>query len=492
MHKSDIFIVFSLAYLGGIFFSSFLFRENYAFIAVLVCIAISLIGIFWKQEKKIILSVSLIIFSIGYVNYSDSFSKINEIDFSNIENQQIKIKGLVVRDYAGLYGKRIIIDVEGDIDGKSNFSSLVYLDKYTQVSVGDEVEVIGKAMQPTNFSDFDYIGYLAKEDIYLIVKNAKIININQTGEKSFLGKIAKTKEIVSKAMEKDFIPSHAPVVQAMVLGESEKMSNEYKEKLARTGLSHAIAISGSHFTLIAIFLSTFFFFLGLRKNQVLCLVIIFIIFYIILISFPSSAVRAGIMISIVYSARILNRQPQEWRLLILSALLMNMQNPMVLKHDLGFQLSFLAVLGLIYLSPLIDRYLKFIIKDKLSWIREILSATLAAQIAVAPLLLYATQQFSLSGVIANILIVPVMPFCLGAGFVYALTFYIPIISEIIAILSFPLIYYLNLVIDIFAAIPFSYFHISIPSYYSLLAYVFLITWCFRKGKKEQGSILNWH
>jgi competence protein ComEC len=165
---------------------------------------------------------------------------------------------------------------------------------------------------------------------------------------------------------------------------------------------------------------------------------------------------------------------------------MALQNPLVINHDLGFQLSFLAVLGLLYLTPIVDNWVKSLMGDKIAWVRNIISATLAAQIAVAPFLLVATHGLSFSGLIANILIVPVMPICLGLGFIYPFFSIIPFAGKVIAILSFPLIAYLNGVIDFFASLPFSYLNIQIPGFYAFSIYLVIITFLVRY--KKEGSI----
>jgi competence protein ComEC len=161
-----------------------------------------------------------------------------------------------------------------------------------------------------------------------------------------------------------------------------------------------------------------------------------------------------------------------------------------LKHDLGFQLSFLAVLGLIYLCPIIDNYLHKIFSNKFIWLKEILSATLSAQIAVTPFLLSVTQGFSLSSIFTNILIVPIMPFCLGLGFIYSFIFFVPVLGKVMSFISFPLISYLNIVIDIFSSLPFSYFYISFPLYFSFIVYILLAIFVIKKGRERSLNFLS--
>lgn len=488
MHKSDVFIIIALAYLGGIICASFfighidMFRMIYLF-----PLFIGVAGVYWHHKTVVVICFALITFFFGGFNYLKAISPIAEIKVLGENGQIIKGEGVVIREYTGVEDKRIVINILEESKGRLvSVKGLIYLDRYNQVSVGDKVDISGLAKYPENFADFDYVSYLAKEDIFFIIRKPSISVIGKGEYDIVMEKMAWLKKYISNSMSADFIPSHAPVVQAMVLGESEKMSKEYKEKLMKTGLSHAIAISGSHFALISVFLFAFFMSIGLWKKQVYFLVMISILLYIVLISFPASAVRAGIMIGVVCISRIVERQTQDWRLLVLAAFLMALQNPLVINHDLGFQLSFLAVLGLLYLTPIVGNWVKSLIGDKIAWIRNIISATLAAQIAVAPFLLVATHGLSFSGLIANILIVPVMPICLGLGFIYPFFSIIPFAGKVIAILSFPLIAYLNGVIDFFASLPFSYLNIQIPGFYAFSIYLVIITFLVRY--KKEGSI----
>ncbi|MDD4409508.1 MAG: ComEC/Rec2 family competence protein [Candidatus Pacebacteria bacterium] len=492
MHKADIFSVIALSYLGGIFFASFFIPRDWE-IWMISCllIPIALIGIFWDRKAVVVWSLAIIFSILGFSYYSINISRIISLDSPISSEEKVKIVGKVLRDYEGADNKKIVVGLERvGAEEMSGVNAIAYLDKYDQVGAGDRVEVMGIFERPENFSDFDYIGYLAKDEIYFVIRKADVHVIGKNDMPYFLSKLSILKDQVSGRMSADFIPSQSPVMQAMVLGESEKMSDDYKEQLSRTGLSHAIAISGSHFALIAVFLSAFFFSLGLWKNQVFLLSTLLISIYITLISFPASAVRAGIMIGLVYLAKGLGRQVQEWRILILAAFVMNIDNPLVLNHDLGFQLSFLAVLGLIYLSPIINDHLDRFFHNRFPLLQEILSATLAAQIAVTPFLLLVTNGLSLSAIFANILIIPIMPFCLGLGFIYSFVCFIPYMGKVISFLSFFLIEYLNRVISIFSFLPFSYLHLKIPLLSAFLFYIFLILLVIRNKNKKPMKILG--
>lgn len=495
MHKSDVFLIFCLFYLGGIFFASFFISSDYFnWALVLTILSIIIVGVFWKYKQIVIYGVALIFFSLAINLYGYNLSDVYNNSILGVDGKQVEIIGTVDRDFDAFNKKKVIINVNkvysDDKEYLVSSKVLIFFEKYQEVNVGDKVLIEGLIKRPENFSNFDYVGYLAKDKISMVLNNAKIKE-SEKGELDPLSQlILNLKDKVSSSMSSDFTPDQSPVMQAMVLGESEKMSPEYKDKLSKTGLSHAIAISGSHFVLIASFLFALFLLLGFWKNQALSLVLVFLSFYIILISFPSSAVRAGIMIGLVYLAKIFSRQAQEWRLLIFAAFFMAIQNPLVIKHDLGFQLSFLAVLGLIYLSPIIDIALRKYFKEKFSWLKDVLSATMGAQLAVIPFLSSTMGGLSLSGFFANIIVVPLMPFCLGLGFIYSSTFFIPYFSKIVSLLCFPFIHILNTIIDIFYLLPFSFLSIKIPDFIIMILYAVLGLLIYKNKKNDSSNFYS--
>src|SRR5690606_11317679 len=102
------------------------------------------------------------------------------------------------------------------------------------------------------------------------------------------------------------------------------------------------------------------------------------------------------------------------RLLVVTAVVMLIHNPLILRYDPSFQLSFLATIGLIYVSPLFERLLTNRIPSRT--IREIVVGTLATYVFVLPLLLYMTGEMSVVSLPANLLVLPVVPVLMATGF----------------------------------------------------------------------------
>jgi len=482
MHKSDIFLIICSSFLGGIFFASFFIVNYYLFWIILFAVfGFAIVGLFWKRTGMYF-GVIFLLFSFGVCCFEISISNIYNSPMNVFDREEVVVIGEVVRSSDGFDKEKIVVDVFSINNKKGEWGKiLVYNDKYSEINYGSLVKIDGVLKIPDNFSNFDYRGYLAKEGVACIISFPKIVVVSTEAGNPILLGIERFKKKISSFIDSEFIPIQSSVVQAMVLGESDKMSNELKGQLSKSGISHAIAISGSHFVLIASFLFEFFLLVGFWKKNSFILVMILISFYIVLISFPASGVRAGIMISCIYLVKILNRNTQQWRVLIFAAFFMCLQNPLVMKFDLGFQLSFLAVSGLVFLSPLLDLFFEKKLLLKNNYLRELFATTIAAQISVLPLLFYTSQSFSLFSFFANILIIPIMPICLALGFSYCLFFWIPFVHSVVSFLLYPFIFFLLMVAKIFSATPFISFGFS--SWVMLICYLLLILFVYKNTKK---------
>jgi len=162
-------------------------------------------------------------------------------------------------------------------------------------------------------------------------------------------------------------------------------------------------------------------FIGLSRPRALKIVFIFLIIYPLITGLSASAVRSAIMGGLLFLAFYYGRLSTIIRALVFSASIMLIANPRLLRDDIGFQLSFAAVLGIIYIYPFFSK-LTPVIKKKFSGLSgkilsafwEIFSLTLACQLAVLPIMLSNFKQFSLVSFVANPAVIWIFPFLLAA------------------------------------------------------------------------------
>lgn len=230
--------------------------------------------------------------------------------------------------------------------------------------------------------------------------------------------------------------------------------------------------------------------LGLWRTQAFYFAIAFLILFIIMVGFPASAVRAGVMGGMFLFAEKIGRMKTADRALVFVAVLMLFQNPLLLRYDVGFQLSFLATLGIIYLLPVFQDYLK---KIPIDFLKSILAMTLAAQVFTLPIIIYNFGYMSLVSPITNILIVPFIPFIMIFGFVFG---FLGMVWQTLGwIFSFPALFLLTFItkiIDFFSQLPFVYLTIkNISWFWLIIAYSILTIITWRLNQKQKLKFLDY-
>jgi competence protein ComEC len=198
------------------------------------------------------------------------------------------------------------------------------------------------------------------------------------------------------------------IIDGMILGNAYGIPQNVNEVFSALGLTHIIAISGSHIVImisLCMWLGINFRF---KRQQAFLIAIAFVVVYIILVGAPSSAVRAGIMGVIVLLAQQISRRHQPLHTLLLTAALMLVVNPKLLLWDIGFQLSFAAVFGLLVVAPVFEKWWRLL--PSFLDIRTMVSMTVAAQLATLPIIIFHFKQLSPWSIVANFLILPIVPF----------------------------------------------------------------------------------
>jgi len=232
---------------------------------------------------------------------------------------------------------------------------LVKIPLYPPYKYGDKVEITSFLIQPEPIEDFRYDNYLAKENIYSLGYGAQIKLLEENQANPVLKIIYKIRQNISERINQLWPEPTASFVNSILLGYKRAMSEDLKEEFRRAGVAHIIVISGLHITLITLLLSKILYGLKIKRTQQLPLILIFLIFFIFLSGFSASTLRASLMGLIVLLSQNISRQIQKHLILLYAAIIILLINPLLLFYDLGFQLSFLATIGLIYLSPLFQQ-----------------------------------------------------------------------------------------------------------------------------------------
>lgn len=370
------------------------------------------------------------------------------------------------------------IDVEPDIRDKEtrlvisaqNTRLLVTTALYPRFTYGDKVTLVGKLQKPKAFDtgtgrQFDYPAYLAKDGIYYTMTRPKVELLSQGNgsviearlfifKKSFIDKIS------------DVIPEpYASLLSGLLLGGKQSLGKELLDDFKRVGIIHIVVLSGYNITVVGDAIMKAFSFLP--KVFGMTLGAVSIILFALMTGGGATVVRASIMALLVVLAGATGRTYDITRALFIAGFLMVLHNPAILVFDPSFQLSFMATLGLVTLSPLIKSRLLFV-TERFGF-RDIVSATLATQIFVLPLLLYNTGQLSLVALPVNLLILPTIPVTMFFGFLAGAVAFLGVYLALpFAGVAYALLWYQVSLVTLVASFPFASVAVPAVSFFGLV------------------------
>ncbi|MBI4097828.1 MAG: ComEC/Rec2 family competence protein [Candidatus Levybacteria bacterium] len=293
----------------------------------------------------------------------------------------------------------------------------------------------------------------------------------------------KARENIINLFNSSLSPIQSSLMLGIVFGIKQEMPVDFYDNLQKTGLLHVIAASGMNVAMAGGFLVGLF---GLffKRQLALILSIFGILTYAFLAGFEPSIVRATIMGILVISAQLFGRQNSSFLGLFAAGTIMLFLNPS-LVFDVGFQLSFMATLGLIYLRPLFSLNQKLRRLIQKSIIGEDLTTTISAQIFTLPILLVNFGSYSLISILVNGLLLWTVPILMAIGGLAAITGLIfEPAGRLISYLSIPLLIYFEKTVDFFGRINSQFELKNLPvliicGYYLLLV---SIIWFIRRKR----------
>ncbi len=312
---------------------------------------------------------------------------------------------------------------------------------------------------PKNPYQFDYGQYQRFHNIYFRVflkENAWRILAQNKGN-SLLTAIYNLRDFFLSLIEQHVKgKDELAVASAIMLGYRDYMNADIVQAYASSGALHVLSVSGLHVGVL--FLALQFIFSWMDKYRKLkwvkvMLVLAVMFFYAVLTGLSPSVLRAVVMFTFFVIAKALNRDNNMYNVLGVSCLLLLFWNPYLIT-EVGFKLSYLAVLGIVVLYPILQPLLTF--KNKLlkgAW--SITCLSIAAQIATFPISLYYFHQFPNLFLISNLIIIPASDFVLYLGMLICITFKIPFVFNIVGGLFNFLLVWINKFVYFIDSLPFA-------------------------------------
>lgn len=330
------------------------------------------------------------------------------------EQKTIAVKGVVVGNLVKK-GEKVVFDLK--VNEVSDEEDVYFISEKTRISVqrgydiklkpGQCVSIEGTPYVPTSMDSFNYKEYLLRKRIATLFSvYPKSVEI--CGEKKTF--IIELREKLKTQTEMALNSEQSALLNGVLLGDRSQISDITREDFAKAGIAHLLAVSGLHVGIIA---GIVFFLFGRVSLPIrTTLAIISILFYAFLVGNQPSVLRASTMLIIGYFGWLLAREKDILSAISAAALILLVYDPFMI-YNVGFQLSFLATLGIIFIAPIIQSVLSSPFKK----LNMAISVTLGAQLGIVPILIYYFQRLSLMTVVSNLVVTPLLAPVLFAGMI---------------------------------------------------------------------------
>ncbi len=451
--------------------------------------------LFARRYRKLVILTSLCLIALfgGVIRFQSSLPSLRFYNDQGI----VGIKGIVDRDpEVGDKSTRLCLSVEEIRLGKEwwgvSGSALLFVPRYPTYSYGDVLVATGELETPS----------LVQEEICSTMFYPEIEIRERGGGFKSLEWIYSLRNRLSQTLAKVLSEPQASLAQAIILGKRGNIPSSVQSDFSHTGTAHILAISGLNLSIVAGILSSIgIWFLGRKHYIYIWLALGTIWLYALLTGMNPPVVRSAIMTSMFLIAELLGRQRSAVVALAFAAAIMVGISPQILR-DASFQLSFLAVTGLIFIFPSLQAIGRKAIKATLgeegtavsvaSITVDSFSVSLGAIIAVWPVIAYYFSIVSFVAPLATFLTLPALPVTIitgalagGLGFVF-----LPI-AQAIGWLAWLFLSYMLLVIRVLAAFPLS--SIELGSVNTTLIWIYylalvMLIWLSSNQKKLSNPI----
>ena len=300
---------------------------------------------------------------------------------------------------------------------------------------GDEWVLEGELAAPQgqrNPGGFNFKSYLERKGVrtlFFVKERAKIKPLRKQRGHPVLSAAYRLKEVLSGALTRHFEPAEAAFLKALFLGERGDLEEDFKELFIKTGTMHILAVSGFNIGFLAVSLLFLLRPLALHRNVTLVLTLMAIWLYCLLVGWQSPVIRATVMATVFAAAQLLGRRANALNSLGLAALALLALNPREL-FDVGFQLSFLAVYGILLFLPVFFKAPRLLPHERLTlpekagrYASELFWISFVSVVVTLPVTVQNFYIVTPLSFVANMVVVPLAFLIFFAGILFFLSFW---------------------------------------------------------------------
>lgn len=424
---------------SGIFFRSLVFH-GWAPAAFSLFIAL-IFGIAWflaDRSRYLFASLFFALAALGMFRAAAAETPLPDTFLRDL-TQRVSYEAVIIAD-PDLRDSSERITLEVSAHGET-VRMLAVVPRTTRASVGDRVRVSGTLALPQPFADdngrlFRYDKYLEKDGIRFLL-NFATMRVESSAPWYDLGAwLARGKHVFLDGIAAALPEPHASLAGGIVIGGKSGLGPELQRAFITSGLVQIIVLSGYNVMVVAEWVMALLAYAKLSRRSRAIAGASALLLFVGMAGATATSIRAALMALIALYARATGKTYAAGRALLVVILFMLVWNPLYLAFDPGFGLSVAATAGLIWLAPIIETRLTRI--TNAFW-KNAIATTLAAQVAVLPLLLYDTGNLSLVALPANLLAMPLVPLAMGlsalAGVAGAL--FAPALPMLALIFGFP-------------------------------------------------------
>ena len=450
---------FTIPYISGVCTFLLKFKGSSIFVIILISILLlifvsnSINRVFSSFKKRWVfgLLIFLAFYLTGYLNTCYYYKPLND----SYLNKKFTCKVVLV---SPIEEKPNSFKAIGKVYGTAGNigKALMYFEKNentAKLDIGDHLLIntrLTEIKNQNNPNEFDYKKYLSGKGIFVqayIAENDYMLLENEKTKSVYFYAHHIRKNLLNKINNYGLTGDEFQVVSALVLGYKNELSPSVKHSYAASGAMHILAVSGLHVGIIYfVFASLLNFIFRKRKyawiNTFILLIIIWA--YAVITGISPSVQRASVMFSFIIIGKSVNRPVSIYHSIFMSAFVLLLINPFNLT-DIGFQLSYMAVLGIVYLFPKFYNLftVKYLIIDKI-W--ALTCVSIAAQIATLPITLYYFHQFPVYFLVANIFVIPLATLILYCGLLLISLSFWPGLASVFGVILSLLVKGLNFIV----------------------------------------------
>ncbi len=397
-----------LAWMSGVFIGSrFFVSEKIIFIWL---IALGIGGIFRKRWGiGAIIVIGIFLAGVLRMNHSlDTYQRVRDNLIDQDTYQVVVDSSARIRSYGMQYQ---VIDRQTGARYFLTTRSGKY--KYGQV-----VAAKGNLSYPENPAIQRYL--LGKNiHSYVSARDGQVIGEECSLWCQSLRSIQSFKEWFMNLIDRAYPGRVGEFLKGILVGYTDTLPEETKEAFRRTGVTHILAVSGYNVSIFVVLIYQSMLNWQIHRRYSALLTILVVGIFTLMTGAEASIIRASLFASILLVGEVMRRYASGWYPLLLCASIMLAVNPTYIAYDIGFQLSFLAVIGLMLYGNLFDTFSQGLPALTL---KSLIGETVAAQIMVLPILVYHFGEFSVISILANALIVPLIPLAMLWGFVSSILY----------------------------------------------------------------------